>query len=93
MACWIRRFNYVWNAEQPLTAIGFVNGLYDAPAQAVRPIEKLLPKRRPTRSKASPEIRDRDTVGARGSAVRFHVLPGSFHVGRVDNCFHQRHGK
>ena len=35
------------------------------------------------------ELVHRDAVGAGGPAVRFDAFPSRFHVGFVDNPFHQ----
>lgn len=56
--------DHVWNSEQPLTAIGFVDGFATHRRGPVCPIEKLLLNLGPTRSKPVGEFRDGDAVGA-----------------------------
>ena len=81
--------DHVWNSEISLTAIRFGNRLTPGRTRLVSPFQELPPDLRPLRPEGLRELVQGDAIGARGSAVRLDVPPSRFHVGSVDNPFHQ----
>lgn len=81
--------NHVWYPEVSLTAIRFGNRLAPGRTRLVSPFQELPPELRPLWPEGFRELVQGDAIGARGSAVRSDVLPGSFEIGLVDNPFHQ----
>ena len=81
--------DHVWYTEVSLTAIRFGNRLAPGRTRLVSPFQELPSNLRPLRAEGLAELVQGDAVGARGSAVSLDVPPSRFHVGSVDNPFHQ----
>ncbi len=81
--------HHVWNAQVSHAAIRLGNGLPSSRARAVSPLQELLSEGRPMVPKALEELVQCDAVRARGSAVRFDLLPSHFKISLVNNSFYQ----
>jgi hypothetical protein len=81
--------DHVGDTEVPLTAIRFGNRLTPGRARVVSSFQELPLDLRPLRAEGLTEFVQGDAIGARGSAVCLDVPPSRFHVGSVDNPFHQ----
>ena len=53
-------------------------------------LQKLSSKFGPLFTERFGEHLERNPVGTRGTAIRFDVLPGGFHVAHLDDFFHQK---
>jgi len=81
--------DHVWYTEVSLTAIRFGNRLTPGRTRLVSSFQELPSNLRPLRAEGLAELVQGDAIGARGSAVGLDVPPSRFHVGSVDNPFHQ----